>query len=87
MRIYSNEMVKFSLKVNSTSAVPLYLQVKKLMKKCILDERFEKGGRLPPIRRLSKESLLAPVTIEKAYRLLEKDGYVMRKKGDGYFVL
>jgi DNA-binding transcriptional regulator YhcF (GntR family) len=82
-----NNLSQFDLKFNSLSSVPLYLQVKALLKEAILSERIEKGGRLPSIKRLSREVLLSAVTIERAYRQLEKEGYVLREKGFGYFVL
>jgi len=79
--------ITLDLKINHSSTVPLNQQVKKIVKKEILKGRYQKGERLPSIKKLCRENLVSAITIEKAYRELLKEGFITRKKGDGYFVL
>ena len=76
----------FEVKVNPESKTFLYLQVKKVIRQSILKGKIEKGAKLPSARDLSKTNIISLATAERAYRDLRKDGFVIRKRGDGYFV-
>lgn len=74
------------LKTDPTSPIPLYLQVKGLMKREILAGKFKGSGRLPSTKLLGKRNLLSYITVERAYWQLQKEGLITRKKGEGYYV-
>ncbi|GAB3426029.1 GntR family transcriptional regulator [Niabella aquatica] len=76
----------FDLDVNPDSKTFLYLQVKKIIKQAILTGQIEKGGKLPSARDIGKGNIISLATAERAYRDLRKEGMIIRKKGDGYFV-
>lgn len=73
------------LAIDPASPVPLFLQVKGLIMKEILNGRFDADNRIPPMRRIEIDNSLSRTTVERAYWLLAKEGY-MTKKGNGYFV-
>lgn len=79
-------LLLIELKTDPFSPIPLYLQVTALMKTEILAGKFETYGRLPSTKLLGKKNLLSFITVEKAFWQLEKEGYIMRKKGEGYFL-
>ena len=47
---------------------------------------FEEGTQLPSVRSLAAELSINPNTIQKAYAILEKDGYLYSVRGKGMFV-
>lgn len=44
------------------------------------------GDRLPSIRELAEELVIAPLTIKKAYDELERNGLIVTRQGRGTFV-
>lgn len=76
----------FDLNVNPDSETFLYLQVKKIIKQAILTGQIEKGVKLPSARDIGKGNIVSLATAERAYRDLRKEGVIVRRKGDGYFV-
>lgn len=81
-----NQGFKFNLNVNPESKTFLYLQVKKIIKQAILKGKIERGVRLPSARDIGKGTIISLATAERAYRDLRKEGIIVKKKGDGYFV-
>lgn len=73
------------LAIDLSSPVPLFLQVKELIIKEILDGRFDIGSRIPPMRRIEIDNSISRTTVERAYWLLAKEEYIT-KKGNAYFV-
>ncbi len=74
------------IKLNFLSTLPLHRQVKDKIQQAIEKGTFEKGERLPSIRKLSQNSAVSSVTIERGYRQLVKAGVVSYIKGKGYYV-
>ncbi|MCH5600788.1 GntR family transcriptional regulator [Niabella ginsengisoli] len=72
--------------INPSSEQFLYLQVKNVLKQAILNGEFEKGGKLPSARDIGKGNTISLATAERAYRDLRREGIIVRRKGDGYFV-
>ncbi|WP_346236660.1 GntR family transcriptional regulator [Niabella insulamsoli] len=72
--------------VNPSSKTFLYLQVKKIIRQAILTGKLEKGVKLPSARDIGKGSVVSLATAERAYRDLRKEGMIVKRKGDGYFV-
>lgn len=76
----------FDRHVNPSAKTFLYLQVKKIIKQAILTGKFKGGVKLPSAREIGKGNIISLATAERAYRDLRREGIVVRRKGDGYFV-
>jgi GntR family transcriptional regulator len=77
-------MIRFS--IDSSSSVPIYLQVIQAIKLEIFSGRLKNGDQLPPIRELAKILKLNPNTVAKAYYTLEEEGFIESKRGSGNWV-
>lgn len=78
--------VNIELHVNPSSKTFLYLQVKKIIKQAILNGELEQGVKLPSAREIGKGNIVSLATAERAYRDLRREGMIVKRKGDGYFV-
>ena len=65
---------------------PLYLQLKELIEKLILDDVLKGDDVIPSIRTLSKDYQLNPLTVTNAINELVDDGVLYKKRGIGMFV-
>lgn len=65
---------------------PLYEQVYAKFRNLILLGVLEKDRQLPSVRTLAVELSINPNTIQKAYALLEQNGFIYSVKGVGNFV-
>lgn len=72
--------------LDMTSHKSIYEQVVDNMKELIMTEVLSQGTKLPSVRELSKELTVNPNTIQKAYRELEREGFVYTTTGVGTFV-
>lgn len=75
-----------SIQLDTTSNEPLYLQLFNQIKQAILSEQLPTNYRLPAIRTLAKTLQVNNVTVINAYKQLESSGYVISKKGSGFYV-
>ncbi|WP_411355301.1 GntR family transcriptional regulator [Peptoniphilus harei] len=67
------------------SSVPLYEQIKNVIKENILKNKVEEGEQLPSVRTLSKDLKVSILTVKKAYDELEEEGFVESRQGLGTF--
>ena len=67
--------------VDPSSGVPVFRQVMDQVRFHIASGLLESGDELPPTRTLSAELGVNPMTISKAYNLLERDGVLERRPG------
>lgn len=70
----------------SKGSEPLYIQLNNEIKKLIINRKIEDSYKLPPIRQLATKLNINNVTVINAYKLLEKDGYIIKKIGSGSYV-
>jgi GntR family transcriptional regulator len=68
------------------SAVPLYNQIAESLLDQIESGRLAPGSRLPPERELSEMLQVNRMTLRQALQLLERQGLVIRRQGDGTYV-
>ena len=73
-------------KPNTSSGVPIYLQVMEQVKHSIETGALRAGEQLPGIRPLAEELVMNPNTVAKAYRELEHEGVIELRHGAGAFV-
>lgn len=65
---------------------PIYEQVAEKFKLLILKGVLEEDEQMPSVRSLAVELSINPNTIQKAYALLERQGYIYTVKGRGNFI-
>ena len=72
-----------SLYVSPGSGVPIYRQLVDQIRAQIAGGRLEAGELLPSVRQVAEELAVNPMTVSKAYSLLERDGVVELVRGQG----
>jgi GntR family transcriptional regulator len=78
--------VTFFLKPNSSSGVPIYLQLKDQIRHAIETGALRSGDSLPAIRALAEELVVNANTVAKVYREMELEGLLDLRHGVGAFV-
>jgi DNA-binding transcriptional regulator YhcF (GntR family) len=66
-------MTELRLRLDATSQVAPYLQIREGIRDRILDGRLPVGARLPAVRALAEELKVAAGTVARAYKELESD--------------
>ena len=72
--------------LNLKSRKSIYEQVIDNLKELIMTRALATDEKLPSVRELSKTITVNPNTVQKAYRELERQGYVYTTNGVGTFV-
>lgn len=67
--------------VDPNSGVPAYRQIVDQVRFLVATGRLAAGSELPSTRALSEELRLNPMTVSKAYGLLESEGLLQRRPG------
>lgn len=65
---------------------PIYEQIIERFQVLIIKGVLPAGSQMPSVRSLAVELSINPNTIQKAYMLLEQQGYIYSVKGRGSFV-
>jgi GntR family transcriptional regulator len=68
------------------SRLPIYEQLVEKLKEMIITEVLKADEQLPSVRVLAQQLTINPNTIQKAYRELERQGYIYSLPGKGNFV-
>jgi GntR family transcriptional regulator len=74
---------KFYFSILTTSGVPIYRQIIDQVKTLIATGRLLDGVFLPSVRQVASELEINPMTVSKAYSLLEKEGVLEYVRGQG----
>ncbi len=72
--------------INFRDARPIYQQVKEGFCQLILSGALPPGYKLPSVRELAASLAINPNTIQRAYRELEQEDYIVSVPGKGSFV-
>ena len=65
---------------------PIYEQIIDNIKELIIRGVLEEDSELPSIRELSRSLTVNPNTVQKAFKELEREGFIYKVKGRGTFV-
>jgi GntR family transcriptional regulator len=65
---------------------PIYEQIVERFQTLIVSGVLEPDSQMPSVRALAMELSINPNTIQKAYTVLEQEGYIYPVKGRGNFV-
>jgi len=71
---------------DTTSRTPIYRQLIDQVRRAIARGGLRPGDRLPSVRQLSRDLVVNPNTIAKAYTELEREGTLVTQQGRGVFV-
>jgi len=74
------------LRLVPSSGLPIYRQIVEQVAEQIACGRLRVGDRLPSVRELARALPANQNTVLKAYELLERDGLIARRHGDGTFI-
>ena len=72
--------------LNYQSKVSIYEQIALQIKTQILDGTLKEGESLPPMRTFAKSLGVSVITTQKAYELLQSEGFITSMIGKGTFV-
>ena len=74
------------LNIEVSSGIPIYKQVFEQIERMIVNGLLAAGEFLPSVRQVAGDIEVNPMTISKAYGLLEERGYLTRQRGKGMMV-
>ena len=74
------------LQIDHRSGQPIYRQVMDQVRRQILAGHLAEGEQLVSVRELAAQIKVNPMTISKAYSLLEMEGLLERRRGVGLFI-
>ncbi len=74
------------LQIDHHSGQPIYRQVAEQIRRQILAGHLVEGEQLVSVRDLAGQLKVNPMTISKAYGLLETEGLLQRRRGVGLFI-
>lgn len=67
--------------LNPQSGIPIYRQLAEQIRRMVAGGQLQAGDELPSVRELALEHAVNPMTISKAYSLLEVEGVLLRQRG------
>lgn len=71
----------FTFTINTGSSEPIYRQLVELVRRRIASGQLSAGQEIPSVRELAQTLAVHPMTISKAYSLLEAQGLLERRRG------
>lgn len=74
------------MKLDYTDHRPIYEQIKEQTRELILNKALEEHQQLPSVRELASQLTINPNTIQRAYKELEREGYIYSMKTKGYLL-
>ena len=74
----------FSIATGSNE--PIYRQLVDQVRRLVVGGQLAPGDALPSVREISQELTLNPMTVSKAWNILETEGVLQRRRGQGMYV-
>ena len=72
--------------VSNKTSRPLYEQIVSQIKAQIMSGELKAGEAIPSIRSLAKSLQISVLTVQKAYDILQEDGFIETTAGKGCYV-
>ena len=72
--------------IQPSASTPIYRQIVEQVERRVRSGQWAAGDELPSVRTLALEHAINPMTVSKAYSLLEAQGLVERRRGLGMVV-
>lgn len=73
------------ISINYRDSRPIYQQIKDSLRRLIVTGAIAAGSKMPSVRELAASLAINPNTIQRAYRELESEGYILSIAGKGSF--
>ena len=67
--------------LNPASGIPIYRQLMEQVRRMVSSNQLKPGDALPSVRELALLHAVNPMTISKAYSMLEAEGLLERQRG------
>lgn len=67
--------------LNPASGIPIYRQLMEQVRRMVASNQLKPGDALPSVRELALIHAVNPMTISKAYSMLEAEGLLERQRG------
>ena len=64
-----------------------YLQIASVIRATVLSGKYVPGQQMHPIRTLAEREECNPATVQKALKVLEKQGLIVSRESKGFFVI
>lgn len=80
-------MAKYAERLNRESPIPLYYQLKEMLRSWITAGKFDTSGQFPPERELVERYGVSRMTVRRALSELVNEGLLIREQGRGSFVV
>ena len=74
------------LQINPSATTPIYRQIVDQLRREVAGGQLQAGDELPSVRAVALQHAINPMTVSKAYSLLEAEGLLTRKRGLGMVV-
>ena len=74
------------IEINTASKLPIYQQLVNQIREAAARGEFQPDERLPSVRQLSRDLVVNPNTVARAYLELEREGLLNTRPGLGVFV-
>ena len=71
----------FAFSIQTGSAEPIYRQLVEHVRRRVASGQIKAGDEIPSVRDLAQQLAVHPMTISKAYSLLEAEGLLERRRG------
>lgn len=71
---------------DESSDLPMWAQIKDRFAYLINSGYYQPGHQLPSVRAFAAELMISYNTVSKAYMALEREGYIVTKRGSGAYV-
>ena len=71
--------------IRNSSGKPIYEQIASQIKNMIIAGELNAGDALPSMRMLAKELRISVITTQRAYAVLERDGFIETLQGKGSY--
>jgi GntR family transcriptional regulator len=74
------------LHISTASRLPIYQQLAQQIREAIARGELQPEANLPSVRQLSRELVVNPNTVARAYTELEREGLLISRPGRGIYV-
>jgi len=75
-----------NLSIRPGAAEPIYRQIADQLRRLITSNQLAAGDSLPSVREVAGRHAINPMTVSRAYGLLESEGLLTRQRGRGMVV-
>lgn len=79
-------MDALQFRIQPSSAEPIYRQIADQLRRLVASGQVTEGTMLPSVRDMAAAHVINPMTVSKAYSLLESEGMLERLRGKGMVI-